>query len=233
MFITGDIHGRVQDLAHRLMFREVPVPDGSNIVVLGDVGINYYLNKSEIKKKEYLSQLPYTFYFIHGNHEARPANVAGYIFHEGGPGRAGTYIDPQYPNQIFLQDGVHYLEDKKVLVAAGAYSVDKFYRLQTGNKWFEDEQMPYDVREWMLASTNGDHFDMVFAHTCPYLARPLEEGLSFIDQSTVDDSMEIFLQRLVQNITFDRYLCGHWHYDGVRYIKEGKIEFLYGEVVAG
>lgn len=221
----------MRDLKARLA--QANVPEESTVVVLGDVGLNYWLNGHDEKNKKILDKLPYTFLFIHGNHEARPYEVEGYVRVEGAPGYADVYLQPDHANQIYLQDGIHMIDDKKVLVAAGAYSVDKFYRLATGKKWWESEQMPRERREWMLTSTNGDHFDVVLAHTCPYLARPLEEGLSFIDQSKVDASMEVFLQRLVQNITFDRFLCGHWHYDGVRYIREGKIEFLYTAVVAG
>ena len=226
IFFTGDIHGGVYDLENRIKI--YGVPKGGSIVVLGDVGVNFYLNKTDRKKKEYLAALPYTFFFIHGNHEVRPQNVEGYVLHPGNPGCAGTYIDPQYPNQVFLQDGVHYLEDKKVLVAAGAYSVDKYHRIATGGRWFEDEQMPREIQQWMLEFTNGDHYDLVLTHTCPYLARPLEKGLGFIDQATVDPSMEVFLERLRQQITFDRWLCGHWHIDEDRVDEtRTKIEFLY------
>ena len=39
-------------------------------------------------------------------------------------------------------DGEIYdIDDKKVMVIGGAYSVDKWYRLKMNYKWFEDEQI--------------------------------------------------------------------------------------------
>lgn len=52
---------------------------------------------------------------------------------------------------IFAQDGeVFDLEGLQTLVLGGAYSVDKWYRLQSGYHWFENEQIPEQRRKSIL-----------------------------------------------------------------------------------
>ncbi len=48
------------------------------LIILGDAGINFYLNERDIKLKEELYQLPLTLFCIHGNHEERPDLVRTY-----------------------------------------------------------------------------------------------------------------------------------------------------------
>jgi hypothetical protein len=46
-YITGDIHGSITELKNRL----TAIPEGSAIIILGDTGCNYYLNKDDEKFK--------------------------------------------------------------------------------------------------------------------------------------------------------------------------------------
>ena len=75
-FLTANVHGDVWELKHRI--DNAKIPDGSNIVVLGELSVNYWLDKSDARKKKFLSELPYTFFALNGNHEARPEEVEGY-----------------------------------------------------------------------------------------------------------------------------------------------------------
>ena len=40
----------------------------------------------------------------------------------------------------------------------------------------------------------GQHFDFVMTHTAPYNSRPVDKFLDCVDQSTVDTSMEEWLE---------------------------------------
>ena len=78
----------------------------------------------------------------------------------------------------------------KSIVIGGAYSVDKFYRLAMGYKWFEDEQPSTEVKEYVesqLEKLNWN-IDLVLSHTAPLRYEPVEWFLPVIDQSTVDKS---------------------------------------------
>ena len=49
------------------------------------------------------------------------------------------------------------------LVLGGAYSVDKFYRLSMGYKWFSDEQMTIEERENFLNNIPKHFIFFLFA----------------------------------------------------------------------
>lgn len=222
VYITGDIHGQTERIiyfANRFGMTEKDI-----IVILGDVGANYYLNKRDAKTKEALSSIKPTILCVHGNHEARPDKIAGYetkIWNNG-----LVQYQSEYPNLLFAVDGAIYsLEGYQCLVLGGAYSVDKYYRLERGYAWFEDEQ-PSDaiknyVNNQLLSVSNK--VDVVFSHTCPFKYEPKEAFLSCIDQSTVDDSTEKWLDAIEDSLDYKAWYCGHWHIDK----KIDKVSFLF------
>ena len=85
VYITGDIHGSAEPL-YDLFERFQPTEDDI-IVLLGDVGVNYTGRMRDRLLKQELCDMKSTFFCIHGNHEMRPWNVAGYHLTDwqGGP----------------------------------------------------------------------------------------------------------------------------------------------------
>ena len=137
IFITGDTHGEfrhVVDFCHKM---KTTVDD--IVVILGDVGLNYYGGRRDRVQKELLDSLQTTFFCIHGNHEERPFNIPSYHETEW---RGGTvYVEEDFSNLLFAKDGeIFDLEEHKAIVLGGAYSVDKYYRLSKGMNWFPEEQ---------------------------------------------------------------------------------------------
>ena len=202
MYITGDTHRDFSRLYNLNKTKE------NMLIILGDVGINYYLNEKDIKLKDYLNRFKMKFFCIRGNHEERPENLSTYkeinIF--GGK----VYVEEDYPYLIFAKDGEEYnIGGKSVLVIGGAYSVDKEYRLMYGYKWFRDEQLTKEEMDIIYNKVKGKHYDVVLTHTCPYKYEPLEVFLSGIDQSKVDKSMEHFLDKIEDSIEYDKWYCGH------------------------
>lgn len=56
------------------------------LIILGDAGINFYLDDRNQQFKEELSQYPITLFCVHGNHEEKPYNIDRYVTmtrHEG------------------------------------------------------------------------------------------------------------------------------------------------------
>lgn len=89
----------------------------------------------------------------------------------------------QFPKILFPVDGeIFDLNGLKCLVAGGAYSVDKYYRLQHGGKWFEDEQPSDAIKIKVMEQVLNKHIDVIFSHTCPEKYIPTECFLSGIDQ---------------------------------------------------
>ena len=230
LYITGDIHGDVVGLKQRL--DQQKIPEGATIILNGDVGLNYWGNKTDAKNKAYLAALPYSFLCVHGNHEARPWEVEDYEILEPKSKLGGRiYFQPKYPTINFLDDDVYTFDGKKILVLGGAYSVDKFHRIAQRNKWWDSEQMTLERQKFFLEKLQNESFDVVISHTCPYMARPLEKGLSFIDNATVDSSMEVFLEHIRQQISYKQWYAGHWHIDEKRKDIGGEVHFLYYDVV--
>ena len=119
-----------------------------------------------------------------------------------------------YPNLLFAKDGeVYDLDGQKTIVIGGAYSVDKWYRLQRDMNWFPDEQPSEEIKasvEQKLDALNRK-VDAVLTHTCPERYIPREAFLSSVDQLTVDNSTEVWLDTIAERLSYKAWYCGHWH----------------------
>ena len=211
VYITGDIHGDPSDIIY--MASRCKMTKDDIIVLLGDVGANYFLNKRDLRTKKYLStHIEATILCIHGNHEARPATIEGYELYEWNGGE--VWVQPEYPNLLFAKDGsIFNLDGFSCLVLGGAYSVDKYYRLERGYAWFEDEQPSEEIKAFVAKQLELANYkvDAVFSHTCPFKYEPIEVFLPGIDQSKVDSSTEHWLDKIEDKLYYKAWYCGHWH----------------------
>ena len=219
IYITGDTHRDFTRL-HKLKETEKDM-----LIVLGDAGINYYLNEEDTKYKEYLNSFKIKLFCIRGNHEERPENINTYKEVDMFGGK--VYIEENYPNLIFAKDGeVYNIDGNSVLVIGGAYSVDKEYRLMYGHKWFKDEQLSKEEMNNILDKVKDKHFDIVLTHTCPYKYEPKETFKLKLDQSKIDKSMEHFLDKIEESISYNKWYCGHYHIEK----QIDKLEFMFGRI---
>lgn len=208
-FLTGDTHGVFNRI--EVFCRENNTTKDDILCILGDAGINYYLNKRDYMLKQVLQDLPITLFCIHGNHEERPFNIPTYKEKEWNNGM--VYYEEEFPNLLFAKDGeIYTINGKKCLVIGGAYSVDKGYRLLKGWSWFKDEQPSKEIVKYVKKQiAKQKEFDIVLSHTCPINTEPKHMFLPFIDQSKVDKTTELILQRVADLITFDAWYFGHFH----------------------
>lgn len=212
IFITGDKHAEFSEVFSFCYEYETSKDD--LLIVLGDAGINYHANEFDKLLKESLVECPITFFCIHGNHEERPENIKSYktkMFHEG-----IVYFEEDYPNILFAKYGeVYDFNGQKVFVIGGAYSVDKYFRLAYGYRWYESEQPSEETKEKVkgVLSKLDNKVDIILSHTCPYKYIPRETFLSGIDQDSVDNSTEYFLDEIENSTDYNRWYCGHYHTD--------------------
>ena len=197
VYITGDIHGDPTPI-HDLIERFQPTEDDI-IVLLGDVGINYTGRTRDRLMKQELSRMKPTFFCIHGNQEKE--------WHGG-----RVLYEEDFPKILFPVDGeIFDIEGKQCLVIGGAYSVDKFYRLRMGYNWWPDEQPTPTIKEYVEQQVSTHKIDVVFSHTCPFKYVPTECFLPGIDQSTVDNSTEHWLDTIEEMLDYKAWYLGHWH----------------------
>lgn len=212
VFCTGDCHGQFNKIKMLCDLEHTTIED--YLIICGDVGLNYYCNELDIPNKKFLSKLPITLICIHGNHEERAWNLDSYkkVYNEDLC--CYTYIEEKYPNILFLEDGVFYLKDKKCLSIGGAYSIDKHYRLQMGYSWFESEQLTEEEKERIFKILDNENsFFYIFTHTVPlkYEHELKDLFLPSVDQSLVDKSMEKFLDKVEDKISYQHWFFGHYH----------------------
>lgn len=215
ILFTGDTHGQTLRVVSAIRRHKL----GSNdaVVILGDVGMNYYGNDhGDRDRKRKLNREGVPILCIHGNHERRPATIDTYKIKEWNGGK--VYVEEEFPNLLFAMDGeVYDLEGNKAIAIGGAYSVDKFYRLSRGLHWFPDEQPDEATKARVEAKLEalGWEIDIVMSHTCPKRFVPIEAFLPGLDQSTVDSSTEEWLDTIAARLKYKRWYCGHWHIDKI------------------
>jgi 3-oxoacid CoA-transferase subunit A len=224
VYITGDKHRDFSDIEE--FCADYGTTREDIIIILGDVGINFWGEPADTQLKEQLSELPVTLFCIHGNHEKRPETISSYKQARFAGGI--VYVEPEYRNLLFAKDGeVFRLGGKNCLVIGGAFSVDKDQRT-TGVDWWPDEQPSEEIKdrvERKLAARKWK-VEVVLSHTCPYKYRPTEQ---FFDKAWVDHSTEEWLDEIEGRLKYNEWWCGHFHtekfYDRMRFLFESIVEF--------
>lgn len=163
IYITGDTHGDMNRIVRFCERMETSQED--IMIILGDVGLNYYGDSRDRRNKEKVANLPITLFCIHGNHERRPTTIVEYKLQEWNGGK--VWVEEAYPNILFAKDGEIYdIAGMKTIVIGGAYSVDKFYRLSKGYNWFEDEQPSDEIKAYVEQLAKIAHMSSSYFMSC-------------------------------------------------------------------
>ncbi len=225
-YVTGDTHADFNRIFEFFDFYETTKDD--ILIILGDAGINYFLDDTDYQLKKELSELQITLFCVHGNHEQRPYMISTYEEKEWHGGT--VYVEPEFPNIIFAKDGEIYdFDGKKAVVIGGAYNIDKYSRIRNNAPWFETEQPDEETIRYVEAQLERWQWkvDYVFTHTIPLKYEPSDLFLDNIDQSIIDKSTEKWLDSLESRLTYYKWYCGHFHTDR----DMGNIMILYQEIV--
>lgn len=222
-FVTGDMHGDFSRL------KDIPNEENIGLIVLGDAGFNFWLDSSDDRwKKKITKEYKFTIYCVRGNHEARPQSVPGMLTLFDTDVHGGVYFQPKYPRIRYFGDYHTYIiNNYRCFVIGGAYSVDKWYRLNQAklfpsnndpkiSHWWADEQLTEEemraCERWIALNPN---VDFVFSHTCPAQYEPTDLFLPMVDQSRVDKTMELWLDKLSTKFNWKVWLFGHYHQDRI------------------
>ena len=210
IYITGDTHGEFSRIARFCDKMHTTTDD--ILIILGDVGINYFGHDSDYVRKKEIAKLPITLFCIHGNHEQRPEHIKGY--HETSWHGGKVYMEDNFPTLLFAKDGEFYdIAGARTIVIGGAYSVDKYYRLMRNWGWWPDEQPSEEIKAYVEQQLEHCNWtvDMVLSHTVPVKYEPTEVFLQGLDQSTVDKSTEIWLGEIEKRLSYRKWYAGHYH----------------------
>lgn len=230
VLITGDMHSRIEK---RLQYIKDMMPEYSPeetvVIVLGDFGTNYYLSKHDWKIKHHAAKFGYTIYALRGNHEQRASLVKNMEKVYDNFVHGYVYMEQEFPNIKYFADEVAEYEifDKKVLCIPGAYSVDKWYRLQNDWHWFAEEQLTAEEMSHAEKEFGGKYYDIILSHTCPIGWEPRDLFLNCIDQSKVDKTMEIWMEKFKDMIGWGIWCFAHYHADR---LERPHVEIFYQEV---
>ena len=230
-YLVGDRHGVYAE--YRKLKHLKDQDEQVAVIVLGDCGLNYYLDYRDDKIKKYVNDFGILIYCVRGNHEERPELACDdmkIIWDEF----TQNYIFQQekYPNIRYFIDGHKYIfnsnnETYSALIIGGAYSVDKHYRLLNNWNWFKYEQLSKEEMLDIENKVSGNSFDFVFSHTCPLSWQPTDLFWPSVDQTTVDNTMEVWLDKLKDNIDWGIWCFGHYHADR---IEAPFVEMFYKDV---
>ena len=208
IYYTGDIHGSRYEVTR--FCRRMNLTQKDTVVLLGDVGANYFRDQRDRALKQALSKMKCTFLCIHGNHEMRPERIPSYERKERNGGL--VWVEQDFPNLLFAKDGeIFTIEGLRHLAIGGAYSVDKLYRLYHGLQWWSDEQPSEAIKAYVEQQISKHPIDIVLSHTCPFKYEPVEAFLPMVDQSRMDASTEHWLDTIEENLNYRAWFCGHWH----------------------
>lgn len=238
--VRGDNHGSFVWMSQQL---EGYKPETTAIIILGDVGLNFYLNKTDERTKREVEEKGYYLYCVRGNHECRPIRLPNICMTFDENVNGIVYYEPEYPHIRYFRDyDIYTINGYRCLVIGGAYSVDKWYRLSRFNMteatnvakksgWFNDEclsQLEMADCDKMIENSHNNTFDFVFTHTCPKKYQPTDLFLGFVDQSTVDTSMEDWMDIIAEKIVVNfAWLFGHYHADR---IERPHVEQYYNDI---
>lgn len=188
------------------------------LILLGDtqVNTNAYVRDRMVKKM--LEDLPITIVILYGNHEVRvedvPRELADYKIEEWQGGR--VHVEEKFPSLIFLIDGEIYdLKGKSTLAIGGAHSIDQWIRKRDGRLWSANEKPSDAIKKKTENKLTelGWKVDIVLSHTVPIKYMPKEALLAEHPWYIFDNTTEIWLDQIRENLDYGAWFCGHFHID--------------------
>lgn len=243
IYLCGDIHQEITpiyDFVNRLKERNINLDKTDTIIFLGDFCANYFCN-GNLKEEEFkydINNIGCRILVLRGNHEERINNmILKYPYkylsnklesHEyeylvpndkwyaiKTVTNIRYYYEKNYPNIWYLPDEpcAFNLNGYFIFSLPGAYSIDKYYRLAVGQRWFKDEQLTQEE----MAAVRGQpwdkiqFFDLIISHTCPISFEPTDLFYPNVDQNAVDKTMERFLEEVRQSASYSAWCWGHFH----------------------
>lgn len=207
MYVTGDIHGRLDRITNFIKRYDLNSEDYA-IVVLGDMGIYWNNNGWDAQWiiRNYEADYKCHIFFIDGNHEN--FNLLNKVPIFNGIGAVSPHI--HYLPRGFIFEPIVNNIKLRILCCGGADSVDKVWR-EEGKSWWPQEAISKtDVSEEVFTYC----FDYVFTHCCGYDTFKKYKSILISHnglKDTGDHNSEKVLQSILDKTKYSKHLFGHYH----------------------
>ncbi len=222
--ITGDTHGTI-DIGKVVQFfkdHEDEYTEDDYLIICGDVGVCGFDPDIEKEARKILRSLPVTVLFVDGNHEHHP-RLNDLPVDEWMGGKV-HFVEPEI---IHLMRGqVYDINGTKIFTFGGAYSIDKFARIE-GISWFPEEIPTREEYEEGLDNLEKCDYqvDYIITHTAPY---EVAAFLGYGDKTNSETTLRRYFQRIADEAEFKKWFFGHFHEDEVI---EDVFVAMYNEIV--
>lgn len=200
-FATGDTHGNLVRI--KKFIKRFDCTENDTIVILGDVGINYFGQEHERKAKEKYNNFGVTLLCIQGNHEERPYNFPTYKTKIWNGGL--VYYEEEFPNLLFAKDGeIYNIDGKKCMPIGGAYSVDKWYRIlktYINYRYAIEDTLDAEEYEKALMFVQGDYPDSDYKirHRLDKLFKSFPAGIcGWFPDEQPSDEIKLFVEEQIK-----------------------------------
>ena len=210
IFITGDTHGTF-DLRKLIRYlecaEELHLTKEDYVIILGDCGVVWDGGNGDEQVKHALQKLPVSVLFIDGNHENFD-RLNAYEVEEWHGGKVHIIES----DIIHLMRGqVYTIEDKTFFTFGGAHSIDKELRRKGIDWWPEEIPTNEEYREgWSNLEDVDLCVDFVLTHTAP---TEVVREIGYDEDPEEEQELRRFLQKIVDNVSFDAWFFGHFHED--------------------
>jgi TPR repeat protein/predicted phosphodiesterase len=215
IILLADIHGHIRLDFIKEKLTKLSVQTEDIVVILGDAGI-VWQEPMNSEVKAFYTGLPCDVLFVDGNHENFDLlnSMETTI-------RCGGLVHKILPNVFHLMRGQAYLiNGKKCFVFGGAYSIKRDDNSSPVTIW--EAELPTETERIFGLKTiaeNDNTFDLILTHQAP---RSLLDSIDYTYSNKETGHLD-YLERLKQEVCFDRWYFGHIHKD----LREGKLVRLY------
>jgi hypothetical protein len=232
IYVFGDTHGQFQILNSSNFPEGKTLTKDDYVIILGDFGLIWdpVVSKEEIWWSKWLNEKPWTTLFVDGNHEHhdRLDSLETTEMFGGKVGLAGLNKEDSI---YHLKRGeIYIIDDKKIFVMGGAYSVDKNNRIPNV-EWWAREEPSYEEVNYAIDNLEKHNWevDYILTHTGPSSALRVILGKCNPDdmfgQKLIKDSAVDFHDMAQEKAKYKKWYFGHMHAD----ITVGKETCLYDE----
>jgi hypothetical protein len=228
IWLTGDLHGRAPQHLDSLRNRAKSIgmsKETDILVQLGDFG--HVWTEIDQVGMEWLENCPWLTLFLDGNHDNHEI-LQSLPRKELFGGQVGYFEN--YPSIFHLRRGeIYEINGQKFFVFGSAKSIDRARRVE-GINWWPGEFPTVAEQEYALKNLekHGNEVDVMLTHTVPTII--VHEMCDKYNNNKLSDPAAMFLEHLMQIVTYKEWYAGHMHEDCVS-VRDERIRLMWKDII--